>query len=847
MAEGRRQTFWLPFIALAIVLGTCFFRLLAHPSHLLVDGSRPAVDHADSDGTRPIGNDLTFFLLPQHLWISRTISTFGHIPLWDTRGFGGRPFLGNPQAGIFYPPVWTVWCSGWPAALCWLTLGHLFWGALGVFVLSRASGQTRWAATVGAGIFEASPYLLGHVAEGHYPHVWAACWYPWAFHAFLELRAGKPRGFLTLPVILALVFLAGHPQEWFLLVLALSIWQCADFVSAWRQRGRRPAGTRLFVFAGAMALSLGLGAVQAAPQCAVHPWLLGGHATGAASELPRRYHLHALSGFQLLSPSALGGPADYFGSDNDWESLLSIGLIPLILALAASRKHPQKRTVRGWLALAGFAVWFACGPDMLLYTVLYHVIPGMSWFRVPARSLFLANLACAVLAGMGVDALSLVLKDTSQRRRMGARLAASIVALIVSLALATLIPSDLAGRASQAASNVLVDPIFWSVSLGLAAIAILPVFSCARFRPALMGRIMGIGALLELAAGGALAMRTAPAARFLGPDAITSTLCQLQEQSPGAGPLRIKSRTQVYADLPAALAGFEQTDINDLFQLDHAAGLYETLYGVTSRPRPKRSSLAMYDAVEGFRREVRQAVFDRMSVSYLISERLEPYPNWPVVARGESRGSPFVIQQNPAALPRAYIVPKAHIAVGSAASVIAQFRELDPRDCVVASRDPLAGLPENPRQPFTPVEWLSTDPDCLRFGVTTQAPGLLVVTDTGMPGWSAWVDGARTPILVGNLAQRVVPLFRAGEHTIVMRYWPPGVWVGVAITSVSGLAWLALAGFTVRRRTIVASAHAASRRAPHLTRKPLSDASETTSRFSLLIMPSSRPEGALDQ
>ena len=29
----------------------------------------------------------------------------------------------------------------------------------------------------------------------------------------------------------------------------------------------------------------------------------------------------------------------------------------------------------------------------------------MSWFRVPARALFLANLAGAVLAGLGVDSL----------------------------------------------------------------------------------------------------------------------------------------------------------------------------------------------------------------------------------------------------------------------------------------------------------------------------------------------------------------------------------------------------------------------------------------------------------
>ena len=58
----------------------------------------------------------------------------------------------------------------------------------------------RWAATVAAGIYQASPYLLAHTFEGHYPHVWAACWYPWAFWAYREHRAGRLRGLLLCAV-----------------------------------------------------------------------------------------------------------------------------------------------------------------------------------------------------------------------------------------------------------------------------------------------------------------------------------------------------------------------------------------------------------------------------------------------------------------------------------------------------------------------------------------------------------------------------------------------------------------------------------------------------------------------
>ena len=235
-----------PATALLVLAAVCFSRLIAHPQSLVIDGVRPSIDHANPGDPRPIGNDLTFVFLPQHLWIARIVSSFGHLPFWDARGFGGRPLLGNPQAGMFYPPVWVAW-FGPPSALGWLTVVHLVWGGLGVYLLLRSFAQGRWAATVAAGAYLASPFLLAHTFEGHYPHVWAAAWYPWAFWAFGQARLGRARGWLLLPVILALTFLAGHPQEWLLLVLALSVWGLAEVAAVWRARGARQATSRLCV------------------------------------------------------------------------------------------------------------------------------------------------------------------------------------------------------------------------------------------------------------------------------------------------------------------------------------------------------------------------------------------------------------------------------------------------------------------------------------------------------------------------------------------------------------------------------------------------------------------------
>ncbi len=53
--------------------------------------------------------------------------------------------------------------------------------------------------------------------------------------------------------------------------------------------------------------------------------------------------------------------------------------------------------------------------------------------------------------------------------------------------------------------------------------------------------------------------------------------------------------------------------------------------------------------------------------------------------------------------------------------------------------DPLGPDPSR-RQPFTPAEWVSDDPDRVVVRVATEAPGLLVVADTWMPGWTAEVE-----------------------------------------------------------------------------------------------------------
>ena len=796
----------------------CFARLAAQPRALIVDGERPSIDYAQRDDPRPVGNDVTFSFLPRYLQVSETVVRAGRLPLWDGAGFGGRPLVGNPQGGLFYPPVWLTWVVRSPAILGWLTIGHLLWGGLGVYVLTRALGLGRWPATVAAGCFEAAPYLLAQTVEGHYPHVWAASWYPWAFWAFHGHRRRRLWGTLALPPILALDFLTGHPQEWYYLVLALSLWALFDAYQWGRTGSWRKAAGGLLLWGSLLALTIGLVATELIPDLTAQAWTL--KTARMTLRQAGKYHLHAINLVQLLGPDALGGPSSFFGDGNYWETLLSIGVVPLVLAAIAVARHPERTVVRGWAALTVLSALFAAGHRFGVFPVLFTLVPGMDRFRVPARSLFLANLGAAVLCGFGVETLlkHTPLGDPWHRLERYYRLGAAgiVVGLLLIQALGGPFDPDWVPerprpqeirygqawtptkavpgpRISHAAAQLLHSGVFWLALGGTGALLALgrSATTATTRRGTVAAALLGGLALVELGLHGHAVVCVTPSERFLGRDPISTVLRTVE---PGvSGPVRIRARDTLYPDIHAFANGIEKINVNDGFQLQYPASLYQTLYPLLYRLPPPDPDQPMSAAVAQFRHEVRQAVLDRLNVAFLVSDHIEPEPSWPLVATGVWNGKDFAIHRNPSVLPRAYVVPRAHPGGDDAATVLAEFRRIDPREEVLIASDPLGADAPGPRQPFTPAVWRSSTPERVVLEVTTGAPGLLVVADTWMPGWTATVDGRPAPILRGNHAQRVIPLPQPGQHEVVLHYEAPGLALGLALSGLSLVAWGAAA------------------------------------------------------
>ena len=806
--RGRGLTLVLLLI-LPGVVAVGFSRLLGSPGSILADPSRPSIDYARPDSVRPIGNDLTTVFLPRFVRIVDRVWRHGRLPRWDDSGFGGRPMIGNPQAGMFYPPVWLAYAVGAPAALGWLTVAHLVFAGLGVYGLCRSQGVSRLGSSVAGGCFEVCPYLVAHVCEGHYPHVWTVCWYPWAFWAALRAVEGSVAGVFALPIVLALGFLAGHPQEWYYLVVALSVWWAVLVAGRLRARGLASGAMWLGLWGVVLAMSLAFAAVEVVPVNAAQPWTL------VTSVIPlrfiSRYHLRGINGFQLLNPFALGGPAEYFGPDNYWETVVSIGVAPLFLGFLGGWRHPDRRVARRWGWLVLLSVVFAVGRSLGLFSIAYAILPGMDRFRVPGRTLFLGSLGACVLVGMGVDVVQRSREFASRwgRIRLELMVAAVVIWLLVvgtgvfpeparpsgrRLDERGVVFSGEAGRwkdetpvalrSVMAARSILKEPVF---SLGLLGmVAILALDARRRWPRVVTASALAALGLFEVSWEARSVLVCARMETFARGAEFGEEV--RRNHDPSTGPIRVSTLDSAYSDLRAALDRVEKTNVNDGFQIQTAADFYERLYPYLDPAGARDEVERPMDRPAAVRNDlVARRVLDLMGVRRMI---LNPRRD------GASRGPCAARQRRPreslntSALPMAYVVPAVHLIESPPRGRRWVPEGFDPRAAVAMPTDP---LPPGPRARFRPARWSGAwedrDPDRVELHVTTEAPGLLVVANTWMPGWSAVVDGVPAQVLRGNHCQQVVPLVGAGDHRVLLRYEPPGLARGACISAAALLGW----------------------------------------------------------
>lgn len=708
----------------------------------------------------------------------------GVLPVWDPWAFGGSPLLALHQAGVLYPPNLATVMLPVAVGHNLVVVGSFSLAGTGTYLLARRLGADRAGAAVAGLGFGLSGFLFGHIV--HTSVVATAAWLPWLLWGFdlVRERLTPPR-LLAASGSLAMAVLAGHGQ---MVAFSLALlWVYVGTLALLDRAGRR---RHLLVATLMSSAGLGLAAVQLVPVLSVL-----GHTDRASLtyEQATAFSFSPASSLLLVFPYLFGNhvPAGPFSAVYRGEWSLTelsgyVGAAALVLAGAGL----------GWAALRGdrrVAALSMLGVTALVVALgdstpvgrIVHALPVYGQFRSWGRFTLGVDLAVAVLAGRGVTEL---LAREATVRKAAARRAAVVATAVAALALVTpLLPG---------VARAIVPPRQAILALGLpasAAVLAAGVAATARRRRLATLAVVPV-VVLDLVSFGLFfrwreqSPTPTELSHLLSPDAPPSW--GTVPDAPGG-----IDRVLYASSDPLQLAPWYQR-VPDAKHIRSANG-FDPL-----APQAYLEAVGRMDYRGGVRSPERvwspdSHVLDLLRVSVVVVHPPSTDGAWPseLGAGRTVPGTAFVRYERCPRLPDAFLVGAVRPAHREhALQGLWGELPLDPsatalvegqcQACSSIDRPGEAGV-------VTKRRW---DVSSARFDVTADRPALFVVSQAWFPGWSASVDGERAPVVrVDGLVQGV-PV-GPGEHTVTLRYRPPGLVIGgvlSAATLVSIVAWAVL-------------------------------------------------------
>lgn len=357
----------------------------------------------------------------------------GRWPLWDGGAWSGQPIVGDPQAGVFYPPNW-LWLA-LPVLRAYAATAalHALWAGLGMYVLVRVRGGSRAAAALGGVALGVGGYVVLQVR--HIMFVEATAWMPWVVAA--GWRASEP-GRARLLAVAGLALATGMLlATGGVSMIYYGFWFAAAVLLPRALSGPAAVQHKLRCIA-ALTAGGAVGLLLSAPSW----WTAAAHGALSPRALGADEHFAASvawSGFKYLPtlfvPNLLGQQVrgDYVGGGTQWEiagyytgmATFALGLF----AIGAGRRERRGERL-ALAAVMALAVLLAPGEHSPLHGLACRLLPLYSTMRCPPRALYVVALAMPLLAADGLD---LVLARLEGRRPLLHRSMAAALPLLVAV------------------------------------------------------------------------------------------------------------------------------------------------------------------------------------------------------------------------------------------------------------------------------------------------------------------------------------------------------------------------------------------------------------------------------
>lgn len=770
---GRQQDL-LSLVALALLAVIISFRAFA-------------------DVASYIRGDWPTMFVPIYAFLGERLRAFD-IPGWNPYQFSGAPFAGDPSSGWMYLPAMAIYTllPVLPATATFIGF-HIVLAAIAAYLLARLTGFGPAGAFVG-GIAFVFPWFIPAAASAVLM-MQVLTWLPISLIGVeLVSREHRPSqrlaGLALSGFALSQILAAWLGQAAYYSLLVFGGWV------AWRCLVNAPGGasirhrlTDLVLIGGGsliVAFALNAAALLVRLDANTRSNAAGGNYTG-------------ISGW---ADTKLGQPLEAIGrtliggfSSASWQY---VGAAVVALALLAPLLAWRWPPLVFWIIVPIVGIMLTLPGDTLLRGIAYALLPRFELIHahLPDRILMVVPLSVAMLAAATTDALV---------RTIPIRWEVRTLAIVASL--------GLAGAAAYLQRGGLITAgALWCV-LAVLFITIVVLIEPNAVHPAIVAVALAAVILWDptgraLAAGwgdGAGPQRSLTAALdgeldpFLFSNGAAEFLRQATTEELGryAGydPAVLPDPAE-FGDLPPQLYRNQWLGPAN-WLLVHNWGMW---FGVDDiqgyNPIHIRRYGEYIDALNGHRQEYHETdlfptAFDSpllppLNMRYLIVPADAPdradleslLAEMPTVYSDEH----VQVLENADALPRAWVVHEARQAAANEILPLLASGDVDPATtALLEAPPPPLQEPESIAADAESARVVVQEPDFMVVEASVAADGLLLLSQIWDPGWTATIDGQSVPISQANYIFSAIPL-RPGDSTIELRYTPPFLWPGLAIS-----------------------------------------------------------------
>jgi len=769
------------------------------------------------------GHDDVRIFYPQRKLIIESLKK-GVIPYWNPYEFSGNVLMANSQTAIFYPLFWIFLLL--PQIGAWTLMSFLVpvMAGLGMYLFLRRVVNHDLAAVVGALAWAYSEVIITRspdgLVAGH-----TLIWLPWVVWGVEKLRRGENGGGLLVAVLAqSLSMTAGWFQFTCYTYLVGGMYGMYWW---WREKDK----SLVVKYGLASLMSLGITAAHWLPAYLALQWTPRG-TMGTPVEFAREHLMPLWQVVTLAVPHFFGQVINgsYFGTSEYKEGVMTVGVLPLLLALVGLTSKNKLPVLKFgfWLMMFGLVMGTN---NPIAVMVLKLNLPIVSTF-LPNRWLVLVTVGLSILAAAGMEQIL-----RNRWKVFGKWLEIIVAAFGGFYAL-------VAGMYGY--EKVLAGGLGWSffehgweryvmVAVNnswlpfILVVVLMLVMLGTKRRLWVVGTLVGLMALGQVSRAHQYWYFSDPAHAF--PDNPIWTYLDDQTKDNRARVLGI-SYSRFTSDTPSYYGLYSPEGVDALYPIWYGefTNFYDGLFPYKGETKRIEASFAEALERRGWTDPMTVNMLAHLGVEYVVVPKdhgdMPPEPDYSKVFAYQWHS----VYRFNLALPKVYFVTsyvtsdwpdltlervfepeffgqlKSQVVLATDSEKIKEpWRSLggqlkDNFDLKLQRYlegnkfndfDTLAQFEKNLIN--NPVEVNQYEGNRMELMVSARSNGFVVVGDTFFPGWQAEVDGTPAPVYRANGTFRAVPV-KAGEHRIVMKFVPEGWQQGKMVSMITVAGGLMMVG-----------------------------------------------------